>query len=81
MTLTGARRANNRLREKATLLRLLIGYPVIDVRTASILIRKTFEATNVAIAKLVEHGILEEITGRSTNRLFGCYRAAALIRA
>lgn len=58
---------------------ILIGYPVIDVRTASNLIHKTFEATNVAIAKLVEHGILEEITGRSQNRLFGCYRVAATI--
>lgn len=58
---------------------ILIGYPVIDVRTASNLIRKTFEATNVAIAKLVDKGILEEITGRSQNRLFGCYRVAALI--
>ena len=60
---------------------ILIGYPVIDVRTASTLIRKTFEATNVAIAKLVEHGILEEITGRSQNRLFVCNRAAKLILA
>ena len=58
---------------------ILIGYPVIDVRTASNLIHKTFEATNVAIGKLVEHGFLEEITGRSQNRLFGCYRVAATI--
>jgi Fic family protein len=58
---------------------ILIGYPVIDVRTASILIHKTFEATNVAIAKLVDHGILEEITGRSQNRLFASYRVAKLI--
>lgn len=58
---------------------ILIGYPVIDVRTAAILIGKTFEATNVAVGKLVEHGMLQEITGRSQNRLFGCFRAAALI--
>lgn len=58
---------------------ILIGYPVIDVRTASRLINKTFEASNVAIAKLVEHGILQEITGRSQNRLFGCVQAAYTI--
>lgn len=58
---------------------ILIGYPVIDVRTASSLIGKTFEATNVSMAKLVEHGILQEITGRSQNRLFGCLRAALTI--
>lgn len=58
---------------------ILIGYPVIDVRTASNLIHKTFEASNVAIGKLVTQGILEEITGGSTNRLFVCHRAARLI--
>lgn len=60
---------------------ILIGYPVIDVKTASKQIHKTFEATNVSIGKLVEHGILEEITGRSQNRLFACYRVAAAIVA
>jgi len=59
---------------------ILIGYPVIDVRTASTLIQKTFEATNVSICKLVEHGMLQEITGRSQGRLFGCYPVALAIR-
>jgi len=58
---------------------ILIGYPVIDVRTASLLIGKTFEATNVSIGKLVDHGLLQEITGRSQNRLFGCFPVAAAI--
>lgn len=58
---------------------ILIGYPVIDVRTASQLIGKTFEATNVSIGKLVDHGLLREITGRSQNRLFGCYPVALAI--
>lgn len=58
---------------------ILIGYPVIDVRTASILINKTFEAANQAIARLVELGILEEITGYSQNRLFGCKEVAAIM--
>ena len=58
---------------------ILIGYPVIDVRTASILIGKTFEAANQAIAKLVSHGVLVEITGRSQNRLFGAHEIARAI--
>jgi Fic family protein len=74
-------RARNLRGSAIEIAEILIGYPVIDVRTASTLIHKTFEATNVAMAKLVEHGMLEEITGRSTNRLFGCYRAAHLITA
>lgn len=74
-------RARNLRGSAIEIAEILIGYPVIDVRTASTLIHKTFEATNVAVAKLVEHGILEEITGRSQNRLFGCYRVASLISA
>lgn len=69
-------RARNLRGSAIEIAEILIGYPVIDVRTASQLIGKTFEASNVAIAKLVEHGILEEITGRSQNRLFGCVQAA-----
>ncbi|ASL12484.1 MULTISPECIES: Fic family protein [Mycobacterium avium complex (MAC)] len=69
-------RARNLRGSAVEIAEILIGYPVIDVRTASQLIGKTFEATNVAIAKLVEHGILQEITGRSQNRLFGCAQAA-----
>ncbi|HEY9316106.1 Fic family protein [Williamsia sp.] len=58
---------------------ILIGYPVIDVRTASMLIGKTFEAANQAIAKLVDLKILVEITGKSQNRLFGCAEIARAI--
>lgn len=51
---------------------LLIGYPVIDVPRVRVLIGKTFEAANQAVAKLVAEGILTEITGRRQNR---CSRA------
>ncbi|MET8318236.1 Fic/DOC family N-terminal domain-containing protein [Rhodococcus erythropolis] len=50
----------------------LIGYPVIDVPTARMLIGKSFEAANQAVARLVEHKILTEVTGRPHNRLFVC---------
>ncbi|GAA1680408.1 Fic family protein [Fodinicola feengrottensis] len=57
----------------------LIGYPVIDVRTAQSMIEKSFEAANNAISRLVEQGILHEITGRTTNRLFACRRVLQLV--
>jgi Fic family protein len=50
----------------------LIGYPVIDVSTARAMTGKTFEAANQAVARLVELGVLREITGRRMNRLFVC---------
>jgi Fic family protein len=50
----------------------LIGYPVIDVATAKSMTNKTYETANQAIARLVDHGVLREITGRPVNRLFVC---------
>lgn len=52
----------------------LIGYPVIDVPTAREMIGKSFEAANQAVLRLVEFGLLREITGRKMNRLFACDR-------
>lgn len=51
---------------------LIIGYPVIDVPTVKALIGKSFEAANQAVARLVDKGLLREITGRRQNRLFVC---------
>jgi Fic family protein len=59
----------------------LIGYPVIDVPTARSLTGKSFQAANQAVARLVDQGILQEITGRPQDRLFLCTRAIALIEA
>ncbi|MDG3014151.1 Fic family protein [Speluncibacter jeojiensis] len=58
----------------------LIGYPVIDVPTAKVLIGKTFEAANQAVSKLVKEGILMEITGRRQGRLFVCMEVLQAIR-
>lgn len=52
----------------------LIGYPVIDVPTVRSMINKSFEAANQAVARLVQFGLLREVTGRKMNRLFACDR-------
>lgn len=57
----------------------LIGYPIIDVPTARMLVQKTFEAANQAMSRLVEQGILREITGKPQNRLFVCNEVLMLI--
>lgn len=49
---------------------VLIGYPVIDVPTVRDLLGRTFQAANQAVGKLLEQGILLEITGRRQDRLF-----------
>ncbi|MGQ0623374.1 MAG: hypothetical protein ACT4PP_01770 [Sporichthyaceae bacterium] len=59
----------------------LIGYPVIDVRTAQGLIGRSFEAANQAVKSLVEKGLLREITGRPQDRLFLCERVFDLIES
>lgn len=57
----------------------LIGYPLIDVPTARDLTGRSFEAANQAVARLVETGMLEEITGKRKNRLFISRRVFELI--
>lgn len=52
----------------------LIGYPIIDVSTIREMIGRSFEAANQAVARLVQFGILREVTGRRKNRLFACDR-------
>jgi Fic family protein len=59
----------------------LIGYPIIDVPTVKAMIGRSFETANKAVARLVEQGILAEITGRQMNRLFACERVLQVIRA
>jgi Fic family protein len=58
----------------------IIGYPVIDVSTASIIIGKTFETANQAVRRLVNLGYLREITGGNRNRLFVCFKVFEIIR-
>ncbi|MGV0872409.1 Fic family protein [Mycolicibacterium sp. XJ879] len=49
---------------------VLVGYPVIDVPTVRDLLGRSFQAANQAVGKLIEHGVLMEITGRRQDRLF-----------
>jgi Fic family protein len=49
---------------------VLIGYPVIDVPTVRSLIGKSFQAANQTVGKLIDHGMLQEITGRRQDRLY-----------
>lgn len=49
---------------------VLIGYPVIDVPTVRDLIGTSFQAANQTVNKLIEHGVLQEITGRRQDRMF-----------
>jgi Fic family protein len=50
----------------------LIGYPILDIQSAQKFSGKSFEATNAAVIKLVEAGVLREISGRKRNRIFMC---------
>lgn len=50
----------------------LIGYPVLDVAAAKDICGRSYETANQAISRLVEAGVLEEITGKPVNRLFVC---------
>jgi Fic family protein len=50
----------------------LIGYPALDVAVAKQITGHSFQAANTAVARLVELGVLKEVTGRPTNRLFYC---------
>ncbi len=52
------------------LLRLLVGAPVISVSSAANLIGRSFVHTNEAVARLVEVGILKQVTVGRRNRAF-----------
>jgi Fic family protein len=58
----------------------LIGYPIINVTTAQSIAGISFQAANHAVSTLVEHGILEETTGRPRNRLFVCNPVLAIVQ-
>jgi hypothetical protein len=45
------------------------------------MINKTFMAANQAVARLVEHGILRETTGRRQDRLFVCMRVISIVES
>jgi Fic family protein len=57
----------------------LIGYPVIDVATAKSMTNRTYETANQAVARLVEHGVLREVTGKPVNRRFVCNTVLTIV--
>jgi Fic family protein len=52
----------------------LIGFPVLDVPQARDLLGVSYQAANAAVARLVDFGILREVTGGSYGRVFRCER-------
>jgi hypothetical protein len=52
------------------LLRALVGAPVVTVNSAADLIGRSFVQTNQAVARLVEEGILQQVTVGRRNRAF-----------
>jgi Fic family protein len=52
----------------------LIGFPILDVNVAQKLTGVTYQSANNAVSRLVELGVLTEVTGRSYNRIFRCER-------
>jgi Fic family protein len=52
------------------LLRALVGAPVVTVNSAAELIGRSFVQTNQAVARLVEEGILQQVTVGRRNRAF-----------
>jgi hypothetical protein len=52
------------------LLRALVGAPVLTVSSAADLIGRSFVQTNQAVARLVEAGILNQVTVGPRNRVF-----------
>ncbi|WP_202927089.1 Fic family protein [Gordonia desulfuricans] len=57
----------------------LIGFPYISASEAAEMYDVSYPTANNAIAKLVDHGILEEITGRDYGRVFRCPRVYEII--
>lgn len=52
----------------------LIGYPVLDVPRARELLAISYQAANSAVAKLVEFGILRQVSHGGYGRVFRCQR-------
>jgi hypothetical protein len=62
-----------RLRGTAVdIVRDLLGYPVLTVRTVAERHQVSIQTANTAVARLVKVGILREATGRSYGRTFVC---------
>ncbi|NNH72469.1 Fic family protein [Nocardia uniformis] len=72
-------RASGRKGSAVEIAELLIGYPVIDVKTAAMLTGVTFTAANTTVGNLVDDGLLRETSGKQRNRLFVCDRVLTVL--
>jgi len=50
----------------------LIGYPFLDVSAASEIVGTSYPTANAAVRRLVDLGILREVTGHTYGRIFRC---------
>jgi Fic family protein len=57
----------------------LIGYPIINISDAMALTGVTYPAASTAVWRLVELGVLTEITGRDYDRIFRCDKVYEII--
>lgn len=57
----------------------LIGFPMLDVAGAKYLTGVTYQSANAAVARLVDLGILSEITNRPYGRIFRCNQVFQVI--
>lgn len=55
---------------------VLIGTPFVTISSLSDVVGRTYQATSNAVSRLEDLGILQEVTGRSQNRI---YRAPAVV--
>ena len=58
----------------------LISYPILDIQSAQKFTGKSFESTNAAVVKLVQAGVLWEISGQKRNRIFMCREVMDIVR-
>lgn len=58
----------------------LIGYPILDIQSIQKFTGKSFESANAAVVKLIEAGVLREITGRRRNRIFMCREVMEIVQ-
>lgn len=59
----------------------LIGNPIITPKRAADLHGVTYPPANNAIARMVDLGFLEEVTGRSYGRVFACREVMRIVEA
>lgn len=64
---------------RAQIMEDIVGQPVIAVPWAKDHYGVSYQAANEAVAKLVEDGILQEMTGRNYDRIFASGRVLAIV--